>query len=127
MLRPEIIIVFLLSRTMDAANVNQELQRKAKQERIKANFFSVIIDSADSIETLRQGIYDASDRMRDAAFEREHLLKERQIPLLFTEIAKKTKDLRSEHNICTLDEFLRLVGCSKESLEDGVDLHLKSR
>ncbi|XP_059165367.1 leucine-rich repeat serine/threonine-protein kinase 1-like [Physella acuta] len=124
-LRPEIIIVFLLSRTMDAANVDLELQRKVKQERIKAKCFSVIIDSADSVETLRQGIYDAADNMRDATFEREHPLKERQIPLVFTEIARKTKDLRSEHNICTLDEFLRLVGCSKESLEDGIDLHLK--
>ncbi|XP_055884089.1 leucine-rich repeat serine/threonine-protein kinase 1-like [Biomphalaria glabrata] len=114
---PEIIIACLCPPNIDP-HWEEELKREATKERLRCKFVFINLDDNQTLLNLCQKIYEACDRLKGLS------ALEKGVPSLFVDVAKRTK-LKKDTNICSLEDFLKGVGCSKQDLNEGVQNGLK--
>lgn len=103
----------------------REITAKSAHGFRKAKFIFLMVGARESVDPLQQEICTAWDTMKDAVYEKEVRLQQRQVPRKFVEVVGSTK--RLTQNLCRMEEFLQAVGCSRKDLEDGIDHNLKCR
>lgn len=119
-LRLKIIVVCTYTKSMEKSTrvqLEEEIREKSKCGFNKATFFSLTLGCRYSLDTLRQHIYSACESMND---ERDV---KRQVPKMFLDVLSSVKKLQKD--ICLIDDFLQVLGLTKQDLDDGIDQNLK--
>ncbi|BFY97590.1 hypothetical protein BsWGS_00630 [Bradybaena similaris] len=119
-LRLKIIVVCTYTKSMEKstrAKLEEEIREKSKFGFNKATFVSLTLGCRFSLDSLRQQIYYACESMND-----ERDIK-RQVPKMFLDVLDSVKKLQKD--ICLIDDFLQVLGLTKQDLDDGIDQNLK--
>ncbi|KAH9505158.1 hypothetical protein Btru_058854, partial [Bulinus truncatus] len=122
--RPKIIVACLCPSDIDITSTEETLKNEAQQERLRCKFIFVNLEDSQTLSNLCQKIYEIYE---DSSVDTELNFSRKQVPSLFVEVARKTVKMKKDKNICSLDEYLEGIGCSKQDLHeniyDGLKLH----
>ncbi|KAH9505159.1 hypothetical protein Btru_058855 [Bulinus truncatus] len=122
--RPKIIVACLCPSDIDITSTEETLKNEAQQERLRCKFIFVNLEDSQTLSNLCQKIYEIYE---DSSVDTELNFSRKQVPSLFVEVARKTVKMKKDTNICSLDEYLEGIGCSKQDLHeniyDGLKLH----